>query len=91
MRSRAALVCMILIAIVDGFLAFLAVLFSEMVFGEHEGLHGETSVVAMWAVSLALCVVAPMAGFVLWAKRKSGIGISIAVLPIIAEMLLLAI
>jgi hypothetical protein len=91
MRSRAALICLILIAIVDGFLALLAVLFSEMVFGEHEGLHGEPSVVVIWAVSLGLCVAAPIAGFVFWAKRKPGIGVSIAVLPIIAEMLLLAI
>jgi hypothetical protein len=90
MRSRAALVCLILLAGIDGFLAFLAVLFSEMVFGSHEGLHGEPTAVAIWAISLIVCIAAPIAGFVLWAYRRSGIGISIAALPIAGALLLLA-
>ena len=75
---------------IDGFLAFLDVLFSEMIFGSYEGLRDEPTAMAIWAISLIVCVAAPIAGFVLWAYRRSGIGISIAALPIAVEVLVLA-
>jgi hypothetical protein len=89
-QRAAALICLIFLAGIDGFLAFLDVLFSEMIFGSHEGLHGESTAVAIWAISLIVCIAAPIAGFVLWAYRRSGIGISVAALPIAVEVLVLA-
>jgi len=90
MARRIALICLILIAIVDGLIAYLAVLFSELVFGRHEGFHGEPGVVAGWLISLIACVAAPIAGFILWAYRRAGVGILVAVLPIAGALLLLA-
>jgi hypothetical protein len=89
-RSRAALVCLILIAGVDGFIVYLLVILSGMVFVYHEGARGEPTAVAEWSIALAVAIAGPIAGFVLWGCRKSGIGIAVAVLPIVAGLLLLA-
>ncbi|HML09867.1 MAG TPA: hypothetical protein VK432_03340 [Stellaceae bacterium] len=77
-------------AIVDGLLAYLVALFSEIIFGEHEGLHRVPDAVTAWAISPALCVVAPIAGFFLWGYRKPRIGVAVAALPIAGALLLLA-
>jgi hypothetical protein len=87
---RLALGCLIILSIVDGLLAYLLVLLSEMVFGTQPGLGGATAAVVEWCVALAACILAPVAGFILWSYRRSGIGISIAALPVLAEALLLA-
>jgi hypothetical protein len=90
MRSRAALVCLILMAAVDGFIVYLLVILSGMVFSYHEGMHGEPTAVTEWSIALAISLGAPIAGFVLWGYRKPGIGIAVTVLPILAGLLLLA-
>jgi hypothetical protein len=89
-RSRAALVCLILIAGINEFIVYLLVILSGMVFVYHEGARGEPTAVAEWSIALAVALGAPIAGFVFWGYRKSGIGIVIAVLPIVGALLLLA-
>jgi hypothetical protein len=87
---NAGLVALIVLAVGDGVIVYLLILFSEMVFGQHEGLHGAPAAVAGWSIALIAGVGAPIAGFVLWAYRKPGVGITVAVLPIVGALLLLA-
>lgn len=89
-RSRGALVCLIALAGIDGFLVYLLVILSGMVFSYHEGMHGRPDAVTEWAIALAVSLGAPIASFVLWGYHKPGIGLAVAVLPILAGLLLLA-
>jgi hypothetical protein len=85
----AALICLILISIVDGLLAYMLVLLSEMVFGRQPGFGGAATAVAEWSIALALCIAMPIAGFMLWFYRRAGIGIAIAAFPIVGEIFIL--
>ena len=49
--------------------------------GGPEGGHGEISGVLMWSFGLLMCVLCPVAGFVLRARRRPGGGAAIAWLP----------
>jgi len=44
--------------------------------------------VAQWVGALAACIGAPVAGFVLWARGKGGLGMLIAAVPVVAGFLL---
>jgi len=82
------LAALILLSTVDGLLAALLIMLSGFTFGYHEGLHGAPSAVAIWSAGLAGCIGAPIAGFVLRAHEKPGLGIFIAGLPIVLALYL---
>jgi hypothetical protein len=78
----------VLLSVVDGLLAALLIMLSGFTFGYHEGLHGDSSAVAIWSFGLAACIAAPVGGFVLRAYRKPGLGVFIAGLPVIVALFL---
>ena len=84
------LALLILAAIVDILLAVLLIAVSGFIFGGHEGMGGDPSAVLAWSAGMLVCVVAPIAGFILRAYRKPGIGLLIAIVPPLGALLLLA-
>ena len=83
------IVLLILATIVDLLLAALLVAVSGFAFGGGpEGGHGEISGVLMWSFGMLTCIAAPVAGFVLRAKGRPGVGIGIAWLPPLATLLI---
>ena len=76
------LALLILAAIGDLLLAALLIAISGFIFGAHEGMGGDPTAVAIWSAGLAACLATPIAGFVLRAYRKPGIGLLIAAVPI---------
>jgi hypothetical protein len=75
------LALLILAAIADLLLAVLLIAVSGFIFGGHEGMGGDPSAVLVWSAGLLACVATPIAGFVLRAYRKPGIGLLIAIVP----------
>jgi hypothetical protein len=78
------IVLLILAAIVDLLLAAVLIGVSGFIFGAHEGMNGDPSAAAIWWTGFVACIGAPIVGFVLWFKKNPGIGLFIAVVPIIA-------
>jgi hypothetical protein len=70
----------------DLLLAVLLIAISGFIFGDHEGMGGDPSAVAIWSAGLAACLAAPIAGFVLRAYRKPGIGLLIAIVPMVGAL-----
>jgi len=77
------LALLILAAIVDLLLAALLIGVSGFIFEGHEGLAGDPSAVLAWSTGLLACIVMPIAGLVLRAYRKPGLGILIAFGPLV--------
>jgi hypothetical protein len=82
------LALLILVTIGDLLMAVLLVAVSGFIFGPHEGMGGEPATVALWSAAILACLAAPIAGFVLRAYRKPGIGASIAAAPLIVGLFL---
>ena len=51
-------------------------------------MYGDPSGVASWGAALAACILAPVAGFVLKRYGRLGLGLVIAILPIVGGLLL---
>ena len=80
---------LILAAIVDALLAVLLVWVSGFIFGGGpEGSGGDPASVAAWSGALAVCIGAPVAGFILRARQRIGMGLAIALIPPLAALLL---
>ena len=79
---------LILAAIVDILLAVLLIAVSGFVFGSHEGMGGDPSAVLVWSAGLLACIGAPIAGFVLRAYRKPGMGLLVAIVPPVGALIL---
>jgi hypothetical protein len=82
------LALLILAAIVDILLAALLIAVSGFIFGGHEGMGGDPSAVLVWSAGMLACVGAPIAGFVLRAYRKPGLGLLIALVPPVGALML---
>ena len=80
------LALLVLAAIVDALLAVLLVAVSGFIFGSHEGMGGDPSAVALWSTGMIACIGTPIAGFVLRAYRKPGIGLLVAIVPPIGAL-----
>ena len=83
------LVLLILAAIVDALLGVLLVTVSGFVFGPGpESSNGDPAAVASWTVALIGCIAAPVAGFILRAHRKAGLGVLVALAPPVVALFL---
>jgi hypothetical protein len=80
------LVLLILASIVDILLAVLLIAVSGFIFGGHEGMGGDPSAVLVWSAGMVACVGTPIAGFVLRAYRKPGIGLLVAIVPLLGAL-----
>ncbi len=77
------LILLILATILDLALAVLLVAVSGFIFGGGpEGLHGELFAAAVWWAGFIGCLAAPVAGFVLRARKLGGWGVLIAFVPL---------
>jgi hypothetical protein len=73
---------LVVATIVDLGLAALLIAVSGFILGPGpESMHGEPWTTAGWVAMLIGCVVAPIAGFVLNARHKTGIALVVAWLP----------
>jgi hypothetical protein len=72
-------VALILATIVDLALAALLVAVSGFIFGGGpEGMNGELTAAAIWWTGFVGCLAAPIAGFVLRARKLGGWGVAVA-------------
>jgi hypothetical protein len=83
---------MVVAAVIDGALAALMVAVSGFFFGAGpESMHGGGGLIAAYAVAVLACLAAPVAGFILNRKGKTGFGLAVAWLPpavaLVASML----
>ena len=72
----------------DLLIAVLLIAVSGFLFGDHEGMGGDPSAVAMWSAGLAACFAAPIAGFVLRGYRKPGAGVLAGLVPIFGALVM---
>ena len=80
---------LMLAAIVDALLALLLLWVSGFVFGGGpEGSGGDPSSVAAWSGAVAACIGSPIAGFILRAYQRIGLGLAIALIPPLGALLL---
>jgi len=83
---------LVIAAIVDLGLAVLMVAVSGFVFGAGpESMHGDLVIAALWTGMLVGSIAAPIAGFVLHARKKAGLAILIAWLPPVVALIAISI
>jgi hypothetical protein len=84
----AVLGLLIFATIGDLLLAVLLIMVSGFFFGGHEGMGGDPSAVAIWSAGMIASIGAPIAGFVLRAYRKPGLGALVAVMPLLGALII---
>jgi len=73
---------LILAALADLALAVLLIGVSGFLFGSGpESMHGGPLLMAAYAVAIVVCLVAPVAGFMVNARGKAGLGLALAFMP----------
>lgn len=73
--------------IADLLLACVLVTVSGFIFGGPEGMSGDAAGVAMFGIGLIVCLGAPVAGFILRAHDKLGIGALLTWVPPIVAVI----
>jgi hypothetical protein len=69
-------------ALIDFALAALLVGVSGFLFGSGpESMHGGPFLTAAYAAAVVVCVVAPVAGFMIYARGRAGLGLALAFMP----------
>ncbi|ABS69309.1 hypothetical protein [Xanthobacter versatilis] len=67
-------------------LAILLIAISGFVFGAQEGANGEASAVAGWGSTLAISVLAPVLGLMVWRRGRHQLALAMVWLPPLALM-----
>ena len=75
---------LILATVIDLGLAALLIGVSGFVFGGPEGMRADPLAVAGWSAMLAAALAAPILGFVLYSRGRTGAGLLIVWLPVAA-------
>lgn len=68
----------------DAAIVVLLIAISGFVFGGPEGARGEASAVAGWGISVAVCVLSPLLGLVMWRRGRRDLALAMAWLPPLA-------
>lgn len=81
-------VLLVLAAVADLVLAALLVGVSGFIFGSGpESMHGGGLLVAAYALAVIACVAAPVMGFILSRRGKAGLGLFVALLPLVGALI----
>lgn len=82
--TRALQAAIALGLIADAGLVILLLAISGFVFGGPEGANGELSAVIGWSLTLAVCVISPLIGLVMWRRQRWDLALAITWLPGVA-------
>ncbi len=81
-------IAIILVGLLDWALAALLVAVSGFLFGSGpESSHSGTWALIAWGAMVVACIAAPIAGFVLAGRGRAGVGLLIAVAPLVVAAL----
>lgn len=70
----------------DAALVILLLAVSGFVFSGPEGANGEASAVAGWGISLAVCVISPLMGIMMWRRGRRDLALGMVWLPPLAML-----
>lgn len=80
-------IAIVLVGLLDWALAALLVAVSGFLFGSGpESGHAGTAAFVGWAAMVVFCIAAPVAGFILAGRERPGVGIMLAIAPIIVAL-----
>ncbi|MEP9351178.1 hypothetical protein [Xanthobacter sp. KR7-225] len=77
-------VAIVLGLLADAGLVVLLIAISGFVFGGPEGARGEASAVAGWGMSLAVCLLSPLFGLLMWRRGRRDLALAMVWLPPLA-------
>ncbi|MGR7997299.1 hypothetical protein [Xanthobacter sp. ZOL 2024] len=82
--TRASKVVVGLGLLADAALVVLLLAISGFVFGGPEGAGGEMSAVVGWSLTLAVCILSPLLGLLMWRRGRVDLALAMTWLPVVA-------